>query len=338
MSDLYKKAGVDIVAQDQFVERIKSKVARTLGPQVVSGVGGFGALWDMGDGRCLVSGADGVGTKLLLAKHYEKFDGLGFDLVGMNINDVACSGARPLFFMDYLAVGRLNKKRDDQLIESMAQACYESKVALIGGETAEMPDLYKDDDFDLAGFCVGEVRRDEIIDGKSIREGDIILGLTSSGPHSNGFSLLRKLFSESSDKDWHYQALAPTRLYTNLTQACRSYVTGIAHITGGGVTNIPRLSSSVDYHLNLDAYLGLENSLFTEILKRMDKQYKEAFEVFNMGIGMIFSLRPEHKTKVEALVRELGYESVLLGTCKNGVGNVVLESEKLGLSPITYLN
>jgi phosphoribosylformylglycinamidine cyclo-ligase len=327
MSELYKQAGVDIVAQDQFVERIKQKVARTLGPQVLSGVGGFGALWDMGDGRCLVSGADGVGTKLLLAQHYQKYDGLGYDLVGMNVNDVACSGARPLFFMDYLAVGRLNKKRDDELIESMASACFECKTALIGGETAEMPDLYKVDDFDLAGFCVGEVYRHEVIDGKNIRSGDILLGITSSGPHSNGFSLLRKLFATATDKSWHELALAPTRLYSNLVLACRGHLKGVAHITGGGLLNIPRMSSEVDYQINLDRYHELENPLFAEILKRLNSNYLEAFSVFNMGVGMVFCVEEANKSKVELLVRSLGFDSIELGRCQEGRGRVVLEGK-----------
>src|SRR5688500_3648786 len=252
----YKDAGVDIEAGDELVERIKPAVKRSMRPEVLGGLGGFGALFETPLDRykkpVLVSGTDGVGTKLRLAIETGRHGTIGIDLVGMCANDVVVQGAEPLFFLDYYATGKLSVEVAETVVKGIVEGCVQAGAALIGGETAEMPGMYADGDYDLAGFCVGIVEKDHIIDGRNTRPGDVIIGLPSSGPHSNGYSLIRKLIKTSKattatkiEGGLRYGALlAPTRIYVKslLELAKVVPVRSFAHITGGGLTeNIPRV-------------------------------------------------------------------------------------------------
>ena len=217
MSNLtYKDAGVDIEAGDLFVERIKEKVKRTCGERVVSGVGGFACLYDVDGERYLAAGTDGVGTKLLVAQKLGIHNSIGIDLVAMCINDILCTGARGLFFMDYLATGKLDVSVSEQIVEGIVDGCLQAKVALIGGETAEMPGMYGVGKYDLAGFAVGEVYKKDVIDGSRVQNGDAIVGIASSGIHSNGLSLARLLGREENDEEYWKELLVPTRIYHHI--------------------------------------------------------------------------------------------------------------------------
>src|SRR5450755_1298009 len=252
----YRDAGVDIDAGDELVERIKPRVRRSMRPEVLGGIGGFGALVEVPLDRyrkpVLVSGTDGVGTKLRLAIDTQRHDGVGIDLVAMCANDVVVQGAEPLFFLDYFATGKLDVAIGARLIAGIAEGCVQAGCALVGGETAEMPGMYHGEDYDLAGFCVGIVEKDRILDGAATQAGDIVLGLASSGPHSNGFSMIRRILKVSgaelsTDIDGLpllERLMAPTRIYVKplLGLIGRVPVRGLAHITGGGLLeNIPRV-------------------------------------------------------------------------------------------------
>src|SRR5262245_48937045 len=252
----YKDAGVDIEAGDELVERIKPAVKRTMRPEVLAGLGGFGALFEIPVDRyrkpVLVSGTDGVGTKLRLAMQTGQHDTIGIDLVAMCANDVVVQGAEPLFFLDYYATSRLDIEVAARVVRGIAEGCLQAGAALVGGETAQMPGMYQGDDYDLAGFCVGIVEKERIIDGSRTRAGDAIIGLQSSGPHSNGFSLIRKLIAVAGagpdtlleGRRLYERLLAPTRIYVKPILALLEAVEvrGIAHITGGGLLeNIPRV-------------------------------------------------------------------------------------------------
>src|SRR5579864_8193549 len=250
----YRDAGVDIDAGDELVERIKPIVKRTQRPEVLAGIGGFGALVELPQGYkrpVLVSGTDGVGTKLRLAIETGQHGTIGIDLVAMCANDVVVQGAEPLFFLDYYATGRLNVETAATVVAGIAEGCAQAGAALVGGETAEMPGMYQGEDYDLAGFCVGVVEKELIIDGSRVRAGDAVIGLASSGPHSNGYSLIRKLISAAGatpetvleGRPLYERLLAPTRIYVKSLLALMRAQTvhGLAHITGGGLTdNIPR--------------------------------------------------------------------------------------------------
>ena len=270
-ADAYKAAGVNIDEANAFVERIKALAASTHTKGVLSGIGGFGGLYkpDLGniDAPVLVSGTDGVGTKLKLAFAFNKHDTIGIDLVAMNVNDVLVQGARPLFFLDYFATGRLDVDKAQTVIEGIAEGCRQASCALLGGETAEMPDMYADGEYDLAGFCVGIVDNAKLVDGSSIRVGDKIIGIASSGVHSNGFSLVRKLLDKSGLKaDDIFPGttqtvrdvrLAPTFIYVDVVRnRLRDMdIRGMVHVTGGGFyDNIPRvLPTQVEAHINFGA-------------------------------------------------------------------------------------
>ena len=249
----YKDAGVDIDAGNELVERIKPLVSRTRRPEVLAGIGGFGGLFAIPPDRyrepVLVSGTDGVGTKLMLAQQLGRHDTIGIDLVAMCVNDVLVQGAEPLFFLDYFACGKLDTAVAADVVAGIADGCLQAGAALIGGETAEMPDMYDPGEYDLAGFCVGAVERADLIDGSHIAGGDALVGIASSGPHSNGYSLIRKVLERAGDEAIEgrpaaERLLAPTRIYVKAILALMQIVTirGLAHITGGGITeNIPRI-------------------------------------------------------------------------------------------------
>ncbi len=298
----YRDAGVDIDAGDALVDRIKPLAARTMREGVLAGIGGFGALFEVPKRYkepVLVSGTDGVGTKLKLAFDWQRHDTVGIDLVAMSVNDILVQGAEPLFFLDYFACGKLSVDVAAQVVGGIAKGCELSGCALIGGETAEMPGMYPDGEYDLAGFAVGAAEKSKLIDGKSIVPGDVVLGLASSGAHSNGFSLLRKILQRANarpDQDFHGRSLgdvvmAPTRLYVkpvlSILAEFGSDIKGLAHITGGGLLdNVPRiLQPGLQAHLHRDAWTMPE--LFSWMQREGGVADTEMHRVFNCGIGMV---------------------------------------------------
>jgi phosphoribosylformylglycinamidine cyclo-ligase len=328
----YRDAGVDIDAGDELVERIKPLVKRTHRPEVLAGVGGFGALVELPPGRwkrpVLVSGTDGVGTKLRLAIDSNRHDRIGIDLVAMCANDVAVQGAEPLFFLDYYATGKLSVDVAESVIKGIAAGCEMAGAALVGGETAEMPGMYHGADYDLAGFCVGVVEKDGIIDGKSVAAGHRIVGLASSGPHSNGYSLIRKLLAHvSADAntqlngkpllDW---LLEPTRIYVKsmLRLASSVPVKAFAHITGGGLTdNIPRVLPD-GLEAVLDAKTWPRSAIWEWIRSSGNIATDEMHRTFNCGIGMIAVVSEEHVPAALRLLADCGEQPFLIGTIQTG--------------------
>jgi phosphoribosylformylglycinamidine cyclo-ligase len=334
----YKDAGVDIEAGDELVERIKPAVKRTMRREVLAGLGGFGALFEVPVDRyrkpVLVSGTDGVGTKLRLAIETGRHNTIGIDLVAMCANDVAVQGAEPLFFLDYYATGKLSVDVAESVIKGIVEGCVQAGAALIGGETAEMPGMYAEGDYDLAGFCVGIVEKDAVIDGSHTRSGDVVIGLHSSGPHSNGYSLIRKLLKTS--KASHttkleggllYEALlAPTRIYVKSLLALIKAVPvhGIAHITGGGLTeNIPRV---VPHGLEtvLSAQTWQRHEVFNWLQRAGNISAAEMYRTFNCGIGMTVCVAAEHADKALKCLRDQGEEPAVIGEIRRGDGGVVI--------------
>ncbi len=334
----YKDAGVDIEAGDELVERIKPAVKRSMRPEVLAGLGGFGALFEVPVDRyrkpVLVSGTDGVGTKLRLAIETGRHDTIGIDLVAMCANDVVVQGAEPLFFLDYYATGKLSIDVAESVIKGIVEGCVQAGAALIGGETAEMPGMYAEGDYDLAGFCVGIVEKDGIIDGSRTRPGDVLIGLHSSGPHSNGYSLIRKLLQVGKatpttrlGSGLLYDALlAPTRIYVKplLALAKAVPVRGFAHITGGGLTeNIPRVIPA-----GLEALVGAQTWQRPEVFDWLQKTGSiaaaEMYRTFNCGIGMTITLAAEHVDKALKLLRDQGEHPVVIGEIRRGDAGVVI--------------
>ncbi len=328
----YRDAGVDIDAGDELVERIKPLVKRTHRPEVLAGVGGFGALVELPLGRwkrpVLVSGTDGVGTKLRLAIDTGRHDRIGIDLVAMCANDVAVQGAEPLFFLDYYATGKLSVDIAESVIKGIAAGCEIAGAALVGGETAEMPGMYHGDDYDLAGFCVGVVERDGIIDGRNVVAGDRIIGLASSGVHSNGYSLIRKLLAVSNasagtmlaGRPLHDWLLEPTRIYVKsmLRLASSMPVRAFAHITGGGLTdNIPRVLPA-GLEAVLDASAWPRTAIWDWVQRTGNIAPAEMHRTFNCGIGMVAVVAAEHVTSALRLLGDCGEQAQLIGTIQSG--------------------
>src|SRR3989338_907658 len=294
----YKTAGVNIDEANKFVEGISRLTKPTLDSGVVVRKGSFGALYAVPEGYknpVMVSSTDGVGTKLLIANLAGKNDTDRIDLVAMNVNDILCTGAKPLFFLDYLACGRLDRKVLTEVMKGIAEGCRQAGCSLIGGETAEMPGMYKKEDYDLAGFTVGVVERDTIIDGSPIKEGDVVLGLASSGIHSNGYSLVRKVFSKAEQKKYAKELLAPTKIYVKpvLKTVGRFPVKGIAHITGGAFYE--KLTKIIPAGRCAAVRRGSWPlpKIFQRIQKKGRISTKEMFTTFNMGIGMVLVVAPK---------------------------------------------
>jgi phosphoribosylformylglycinamidine cyclo-ligase len=338
----YRDAGVDIDAGDALVERIKPRVARTMRPEVLAGIGGFGAMVELPLERyrrpVLVSGTDGVGTKLRLAIETGCHDTIGIDLVAMCANDVVVQGAEPLFFLDYYATGHLNVDIAARVIEGIIEGCTQAGAALVGGETAEMPGMYAGEDYDLAGFCVGVVEKDSIIDGARIQPGDAVLGLESSGPHANGYSLIRKLIAlagassstQLAGRPLFEQLMMPTRIYVkSLLALMRALpVHALAHITGGGLTdNIPRV-----LHPGLEVVLQRRAwprpAVFEWLSRTGNVEESEMHRTFNCGIGMIAILASERAEEALRLLRQQGEVALLLGEVQRGERGVVIESDR----------
>lgn len=326
----YKDSGVDKEKGYEEVQIIKEIVKKTHGKEVLTGIGGFAGLFkpEISDMKepVLVSGTDGVGTKIKLAMELDKHDTVGIDLVAMCVNDVLCQGAKPLFFLDYIATGSLKPEKMADLVRGVAEGCTQSECALIGGETAEMPGLYKENDYDLAGFAVGIVDRDKIIDGSNIKEGDVAISLSSSGVHSNGFSLVRaaldmanvKLSDKFEDTTVGERLLVPTRIYEKEISALLKEVQikGIAHITGGGLyENVPRMLPE-----NIGIEFDLKESEIDPVFKTIQEwgnvETKEMFSTFNMGIGMVVVVDPKDVDKSLEILQKIDPKAKKCGVCK----------------------
>ncbi len=335
----YRDAGVDIDAGDELVERIKPLVRRSHRPEVLAGIGGFGALVELPVGRykrpVLVAGTDGVGTKLRLAIDSGRHDTIGIDLVAMCANDVVVQGAEPLFFLDYYATGKLKVDVAEAVIRGIVEGCTQAGAALVGGETAEMPGIYYGDDYDVAGFCVGVVEKDSIIDGRSIRPGDAVIGLSSSGPHSNGYSLIRKILglggvnveADLEGRPLIERLLAPTRIYVkSLLELIRALpVRGLAHITGGGLSdNIPRvLPDGLEVVLKRNHWD--RDPVFDWLQREGRIAQSEMYRTFNCGIGMVVIVPPEHADAAVAVLKSRGEAAQLIGEVRAGAQGVVIQ-------------
>mgnify|MGYP001081052806 FL=1 len=316
----YKDAGVDIDKADVLVDRIKQKVVATYDGRVRAGVGGFACLYDIGNGKLLAAGTDGVGTKLKLARTLGKHDTIGIDLVAMCVNDVICTGAKPLFFMDYIATGVLDVGVAEAIVEGIVTGCQSADAALIGGETAEMPGLYGAGEYDLAGFAIGEVMEADVIDGSAVKAGDYLVALPSSGVHANGFSLLQRVITP--DEAIYPDCLTPTRIYwpqlKALLAADRSLVHGLAHITGGGLTNLARINARFDYRI--DTLPSDIPPVFAELRARCQLDTRELYRTFNMGIG--FVIATPAPDRVLALLAATGEHAQMIGQAEPGAGVV----------------
>ncbi|MGQ0653201.1 MAG: phosphoribosylformylglycinamidine cyclo-ligase [Betaproteobacteria bacterium] len=308
----YREAGVDIDAGDALVEAIKPFAKRTLRPEVLAGIGGFGALCELPKKYkepVLVSGTDGVGTKLKLAFDWNRHGSVGIDLVAMSANDVLVQGAEPLFFLDYFACGKLDERIATAVLRGVAKGCEQAGCALIGGETAEMPGMYAEGEYDLAGFCVGVVEKSKIVDGRSIVAGDALLGLASSGAHANGYSLIRKILGgDKPNSDLQDALIEPTRIYVKplLKLMAVLPVKGMAHITGGGlVGNVPRmLPPKTRAVVMKDAWLRPD--LFNWLQQNGSVEDEEMLRVFNCGIGMVIALPKDQVAKAKLLLEREG--------------------------------
>ncbi|SMP46153.1 phosphoribosylformylglycinamidine cyclo-ligase [Neorhodopirellula lusitana] len=353
MAATYKDAGVDLDVYAESMSRLPRHMHRTFSPRVMRSDGGFAGLFKLDFGGklfarnyedpVLVSGTDGVGTKLVLAQSLNLHDTVGIDLVAMCVNDLICTGAEPLFFLDYVAMGRDDPARLERIVSGISDGCVEGDMALLGGETAIMPDMYGTDDYDLAGFAVGVVERKRLIDGKQIAEGDVVLGLSASGVHSNGFSLLRKVVKdagltwEDRPEDLSPQCgdatlgeicLTPTRIYVSAIRTIQSHyrvkqvLHGVAHITGGGIQeNLDRiLPKNVD--AAIDPKSWTPNPIFGWLTERGGVEESEMRRVFNMGIGMALVVNEYYAANITAQMESLGIECRQIGNITSGTGKV----------------
>ena len=330
----YKDAGVDIEAGDALVERIKSVAKRTRRPEVMAGLGGFASLVEIPAGYrqpILVSGTDGVGTKLRLAMNLQKHDTIGIDLVAMCVNDLVVTGAEPLFFLDYYATGKLNVDVAAAVVSGIGDGCELAGCSLVGGETAEMPGMYEGEDYDLAGFCTGVVEKSEIIDGSKVKEGDTLIALTSSGPHSNGYSLIRKIIEVTNadlTQDCGGRPLAdalmePTRIYVKsvLKLIKESQVNAMAHITGGGLTeNIPRVLPE-----GCKAVIDTKSWAFPPVFQWLQKggnvDMREMYRTFNCGVGMVIAVPANEKDNALRILQAAGENAFVIGSIAKATGD-----------------
>lgn len=343
MSTAYKAAGVDVEAGYEAVKLMKEHVNKTFTPGVLSGLGGFGGLFELGSGMknpVLVSGTDGVGTKLRLAFLMDKHDTIGQDCVAMCANDIACSGAKPLFFLDYLAVGKNVPTRISEIVKGVADGCLQAGAALIGGETAEMPGFYEVDEYDLAGFCVGVVDKENIVDGKNAKAGDVLVGIGSSGVHSNGYSLVRKIFNldvpDAKErllqvpgglaKSLGETLLTPTKIYVKplLSVIEKFGINAVSHITGGGFyENIPRmLPEGLTAHVEKDSFD--KPAIFKLMAETANLTERDLYNTFNMGIGLVVAVDKEKADAVVSHLKEMGEAAYIIGEIKEGSEGVVL--------------
>ena len=338
----YKKAGVDIEAGYRSVELIGEHVKRTMRPEVLGGIGGFSGAFSMEalknmEKPVLLSGTDGVGTKLKIAFLLDKHDTIGIDCVAMCVNDVACAGGEPLFFLDYIACGRNEPEKIAEIVKGVAEGCRQAGAALVGGETAEHPGLMPEDEYDLAGFAVGAAQEKDLITGERIQEGDVLVGLAASGVHSNGFSLVRKVFEMTRESlDTYYEELGgtlgealltPTKIYVKALRSIREagvVLKGCSHITGGGFyENIPRmLPEGIRALVEKDSYEV--PAIFRLISSRGDVDEKAMYNTYNMGLGMVLAVAAEDVEKTLEAVRAAGETPYVVGRCEAGEKGVVL--------------
>ena len=339
-SNSYKAAGVDVTAGYRAVELMKSHVARTMIPGVISSIGGFGGMFELDtkgmEHPVLVSGTDGVGTKLKIAFLTDKHDTVGIDCVAMCVNDVVCAGAKPLFFLDYIAVGKNVPERVEQIVAGVAEGCVRSGCALIGGETAEMPGFYPVDEYDVAGFSVGACDKSKLIDKDNVKAGDVLIGIASSGVHSNGFSLVRKVFDVSKERLSVYydelgktlgeELLTPTKIYVKpiLELMDKVNVHGMSHITGGGFyENIPRM-----FNKGLTAVIKKSDVPVLPIFKLIQKEGNisehDMFNTFNMGVGFCVAVDKADADKAVEILNAAGEKAFILGEMKEGTAGVEL--------------
>jgi phosphoribosylformylglycinamidine cyclo-ligase len=337
MANAYKQAGVDIEAGYEAVSRMKKHVQKTMRPEVMGGLGSFGGMFDLSKVNVkepvLVSGTDGVGTKLMLAIMMDKHDTIGIDAVAMCVNDVVVQGAEPLYFLDYIACGKAIPEKIEAIVKGIADGCEMAGCALIGGETAEMPGMYSEEDYDLAGFTVGVAEKSKLVTGANIKSGDVLIGLSSSGIHSNGYSLVRKILLEDAKLDLREtyeglelplgeELLRPTKIYVKpILEVMKDHeIKGLSHITGGGfIENIPRM---------LPAGLGAEidygswpiPSIFDFLQKHGNLDKKEMFNIFNMGIGMVLAVDVVSLLPVIQKLEEAGEKAYIIGRVSNEEG------------------
>ena len=332
MTISYKDSGVDKEEGYRTVEKIKDKVKSTYSANVMNEIGSFGALYKLGDYKkpVLVSGTDGVGTKLKIAFETGKYDTIGIDCVAMCVNDILCHGAKPLFFLDYLACGKLDSDVSSEIIKGVADGCLQAGASLIGGETAEMPGFYTVGEYDIAGFAVGAVEEEEIVNGSNIEEGNAIIAISSSGPHSNGFSLIRKLFVDLNEvyenkKIWEH-LLTPTKIYVKSIQKLMESVkiNGMAHITGGGlIENVPRTIPD-GFCANIDKKKVEIPSIFKhEYFKKVTED--ELWGTFNMGVGFIVIVKKEDAEKTIGILKENGENAYEIGYISKGENKICLK-------------
>ena len=338
----YKKAGVDIEAGYKSVELMKKHVQATMRPEVLGGIGGFAGAFDLSaiknmEEPILLSGTDGCGTKVKLAFVMDKHDTIGIDAVAMCVNDIACSGGEPLFFLDYIACGKNYPEKIATIVKGVAEGCIQSECALVGGETAEHPGLMEEDEYDLAGFAVGVVDKKDLINGSDMKPGDVLIGMASSGVHSNGFSLVRKVFEMTKESlDTYYDELgktlgeallAPTRIYVKALKAVKNAgvkVKGCSHITGGGFyENIPRmLPDGVRAVVKKDSYKV--PAIFKLMQKTGDIEEQMMYNTYNMGIGMVVAVDPADVEKTMAAMKEAGDTPYIIGQIEAGEKGVTL--------------
>lgn len=342
MSDKYREAGVDLEAGYESVRLIKSHVARTKIKGAMDSIGAFGGMFDLSvlnlKEPVLVSGTDGVGTKLLVAFEMDKHDNVGIDAVAMCVNDVLVQGAAPIFFLDYLAVGKNEPTKIEELVKGVADGCEQAECALIGGETAEMPDMYNVKHYDIAGFCVGAVDKSKLLDGQKIEAGNVLIGLPSSGVHSNGFSLIRKVLLKDAKLDLHQTfdelggeklgnvLLTPTKIYVKAIKHLLDKVDikGMSHITGGGFyENVPRMLKE-GQGVNIDFNSYPHKPIFDMIAKQGNIPMEEMCNVFNMGIGFMMAIDKADVEKVQNLLKDINEESYVIGEVTNS-GSVNLK-------------
>lgn len=326
----YKQAGVDIKKADALIRDIKQMVKSTDRSEVLKGIGSFGGLFQLGkkyNNPILVSSSDGVGTKLKIATLVNKHDTVGIDLVAMNVNDILCCGAEPLFFLDYLGCSKLTRGVFKAIVRGVTNGCKQAGCALIGGETAEMPGMYRRGEYDLAGFCVGAVERNKIIDSSKIKPGDVVVGLASNGLHSNGFSLVRKVFSKREIIRYKKELLKPTRIYVKpvLSLLGNSVIKGIAHVTGGAFYN--KIRRVVPKNLSIEIYKGswAIPQIFKLIQNKGNIKDKEMFTTFNMGIGLVLVTDKNTAKKAISKLSKLGVESWVIGKVIKGKREVTIK-------------
>jgi len=333
MSISYKEAGVNKEEGYKAVELMKKAVAKTMNNNVLTGLGSFGAMYELKNYKnpVLVSGTDGVGTKLEIALTMKKYNTVGIDAVAMCVNDVLCHGAKPLFFLDYLACGKLEAEVAAELVSGIAEGCHQSYAALVGGETAEMPGFYKDGDYDIAGFCVGIVEKENIINGSKVSEGDILIGISSSGVHSNGFSLVRKIITNY-DEDFNGKKigevlLTPTKIYVaSVLKLLEKFnIKGMAHITGGGLPeNLPRAINQGHRPVVFKEKMEVLD-IFKHIQKKGNISDEEMYGTFNMGIGFVLIVSQDEEQQVIEELKALGEKAYTIGYVERGDNKLCLK-------------